>query len=406
MTTSRPSEYTNTLPGPDDITCARLENDIVVLSRANYNSPSVVLSGYLPAGAIFDPDEKMGLADFTAAALMRGTQGHSFQEIYEHLENAGASLGIRCATHTASFHGKALAEDLDLLLSILAEALRKPLFPPEQVERLRAQLLTGLAIRSQDTGETAELAFDQIVYRDHPYRRPEDGYPETVEAITRQELENFHAAHYGPRGMVVCVVGGVDPSEGVERVTRALGDWVTSQQAAPPELPPLTPVDKTIRQDISLPGKSQADIVLGAAGPPRLTPGYYAAALGNNILGRFGMMGRIGEAVREQSGLAYYAASSLSGGVGPGPWYVSAGTAPENVDQAIGLIIDEIRRFTSEPVSQDELSDSQTSFIGQLPLSLEFERRCGGRPDQPGALPTGAGPLPALRRYAARGNEG
>ena len=171
----------------------------MVLSRANYNSPSVVLSGYLPAGAIFDPDEKMGLADFTAAALMRGTQGHSFQEIYEHLENAGASLGIRCATHTASFHGKALAEDLDLLLSILAEALRKPLFPPEQVERLRAQLLTGLAIRSQDTGETAELAFDQIVYRDHPYRRPEDGYPETVEAITRQELENFHAAHYGPR---------------------------------------------------------------------------------------------------------------------------------------------------------------------------------------------------------------
>ena len=112
--------------------------------------------------------------------------------------------------------------------------------------------------------------------------------------------------------------------------------------------------------------------MLGAAGPPRLTPGYYAAALGNNILGRFGMMGRIGEAVREQSGLAYYAASSLSSGVGPGPWYVSAGTAPENVDQAIGLIIDEIHRFTSEPVSQDELSDSQTSFIGQLPLSLEL----------------------------------
>jgi zinc protease len=83
------------------------------------------------------------------------------------------------------------------------------------------------------------------------------------------------------------------------------------------------------------------------------------------------MMGRIGESVREKAGLAYYAYSQLSGGMGPGPWYVSAGVDPANVEQAIELIREEIGRFSSQVVTADELSDSQSNFIGRLPLSLE-----------------------------------
>jgi zinc protease len=102
-----------------------------------------------------------------------------------------------------------------------------------------------------------------------------------------------------------------------------------------------------------------------------MSPGFLAAALGNNILGQFGMMGRIGDSVREKAGLAYYASSSLSGGLGPGPWFVAAGVDPQNIDQTIDLISQEITRFISEPVSQEELSDSKSNFIGRLPLSLE-----------------------------------
>ncbi len=83
------------------------------------------------------------------------------------------------------------------------------------------------------------------------------------------------------------------------------------------------------------------------------------------------MMGRIGEVVREANGLAYYAYSRISGGVGPGPWSVVAGVNPENVDHAIDLIRQEIRRFVTEPVNAEELSDSQANFIGRLPLALE-----------------------------------
>jgi zinc protease len=83
------------------------------------------------------------------------------------------------------------------------------------------------------------------------------------------------------------------------------------------------------------------------------------------------MMGRIGKSVRTKAGLAYYAYSSLSSSIGPGPWTVSAGVDPKNVDQALGLITEEIKRFGANPVSEEELSDVQSSYIGKLPLSLE-----------------------------------
>ena len=359
------------LPGPDDITRVELSNGIVVLARPNYNSPSVVINGYIKAGNLFDSDEKLGLASFTASALMRGTQEKDFQGIYEALESVGAGLGFSGGTHTTSFSGRALAEDLDMLFELLSQALRSPVFPSDQVERLRAQFLTGLAIRAQDTGEMASLVFDELVYEGHPYSRPEDGTPETVQAITRNDLVEYHRKHYGPRQMVVVVVGGVDPQEAVDKTARALGDWTNPDQPEPLVLPELHPMETTRTRKTTILGKSQSDLVVGGVGPPRRSPDYLAASLGNNILGQFGMFGRIGNAVREQAGLAYYAYSSLGGGLGPGAWYVSAGVDPGNVDTAIELIRAEITRFVQEPVESEELEDTKTHYIGRLPLSLE-----------------------------------
>ncbi|RPI34692.1 MAG: insulinase family protein [Chloroflexota bacterium] len=359
------------LPGPDDISRVELPNGIVVLSRSNFNSPSVVISGYLNAGSLFEPDNLLGLANFTSLGLMRGTARRSFHEIYDALESVGASLGFSGGTHSTGFSGRSLTEDLDMLLGLLAEALRQPAFPPEPIERLRSQLLTGLAIRAQDTGEMASLAFDKIVYNAHPYSRPEDGYPETVQAIRIEDIETFHRRFYGPREMVIAVVGAVDTREAVDKISHFLGDWSNPDQPTAPGLPPVRPLENLVRQSITIPGKSQADILIGSAGPQRLSPDFLAASLGNSVLGQFGMFGRIGDVVREQAGLAYYAYSSLSGGIGPGPWYVTSGVDPANVDRAVELIRLEIARFVDEPVSKDELDDSKANYIGRLPLSLE-----------------------------------
>ena len=361
----------HSFPGPDDIVRRELPNGIVVLFRPNMNTLSVVVTGYLSAGAIFEPDEKLGLAGFTALALMRGTAQHDFQQIYNALESNGASLGIDGGTHSIGFYGHALTEDLDLLTGTLAEALRWPVFPTEQVERLRDQLLAGLAIRAQDTSEMAALAFDELVYAGHPYSRPEDGYPVTIRSITRDDLAAFHEQYFGPSGMVISIVGGVDSERALDSVSRFLGDWENSRQPTQPDLPPLKPLREMISRQVNIPGKSEADIVMGVSGPPRRSSDFLAASLGNNILGQFGMFGRIGESVRERSGLAYHASSSLSGGIGPGPWLFIAGVEPKNLEKVIGLMRQEITRFIAEPVTGDELADSQANYIGRLPLSLE-----------------------------------
>ena len=361
----------NDIPGADDILRKELRNGIVVLARANFHSPSVVVSGYLQAGSIYDTDKKLGLADFTASALMRGTKKHSFSQIYEQLESVGASLGFSGSTHTAGFSGRALSEDLPMLLALLSETLRTPTFPSRQVEKLRAGLLTNLDLQQQDTKDRAGLAWDEIVYPNHPYGRPDEGNLATVPAIRRGDLQSFHRKHYGPKGLVISIVGGIDPEQAAELVDSAMGDWRNPAQPSPPSLPQWQPLPEQNHLHIFMPAKSQSDIIIGTAGPERKAEDYLPAAIGNNILGNFGLMGRLGESLREKAGLAYYVYSSLGSSLGPGAWTVEAGVDPKDVEQAIKMIYAELHQFVTELVSEEELSDVQANLIGSLPLSLE-----------------------------------
>ncbi|MBT3338841.1 MAG: insulinase family protein [Anaerolineae bacterium] len=372
------TKLNSAFPGADDITRVVLKNGITVLCRTNFNSPSVVLSGYLSGGTLFDTKEKLGLADFTASCLMRGNEKRDFQNIYDALESVGAGFGFNARTHSVGFGGRSLAEDLPLLLEMLSDGLRQPTFADEHVERLRAQYLVGLALRAQDTGDMAEMVFDEILYAGHPYSLPDDGFPETIEAITCDDLIAFHREKYGPRDMVVSVVGAIDADAAVAQVEQMLGDWENPAQAVKPDLADMLPLDERTQRHHAIAGKSQADLMLGFLGPKRLDPDFMAASLGNSILGRFGLMGRIGDAVREKAGLAYYAYSSLSAGIGPGAWYIGAGVNPANLEKAIDLILKELENFIESGVTEEELLDNQTNYIGRLPLSLESNQGVAG----------------------------
>jgi len=371
MTNLTPPANWKTLPSPENITRATLANGITVLARSNFNSPSVFIGGYLASGSMYDPPGKLGLAYFTAASLMRGTQTRNFQEIYNTIESAGASLGFGASVHNVNFGGRALAEDLPILLNLLAETLCQPLFPADQVERLRAQLLTSLAIRNQDTGDMADMAFDEILFPGHPYGMPEDGQPETIQAIQVEDLRQFHHRYYRPENMVMVAVGGIDPQQAIDTIQSALGLWNNPEPPVQVDPKPIKPLAETVRRHIALPGKYQTDLILGTHGPKRLAVDYLPASLGNSILGQFGMMGRIGDVVREKAGLAYQASTSLSASIDGGSWEVSAGVNPANLARTIDLIQSELARFISEPVTSEELEDSQANFIGRLPLSLE-----------------------------------
>ena len=368
----------NSLPGPKDIFRKTLPNGITILTRSNFNSPSVVISGYVAAGSTLDPADKLGLANFTAAALMRGTRNHSFQEIFNELESVGASLGFGASVHNTSFSGRALSEDLPLLMKLLTDCLRNPVFPQDYFNRLQAQLLTSLAIRAQETSEMAAMTFDKLLFGQHPYGIPEDGYTETIQKIKRGDLADFHKKYYRPQGMVIVVVGAVYTQQVFEIIEAELGDWNNPEPETQFTFPAILAPTKTTRQHVELAGKSQTDLIMGTIGPKRCSPDFLSASLGNSVLGQFGMMGRIGEVVREKAGLAYDASTSLNAWIEGGSWEVTAGVNPANLDKAVDLIIRELKRFTREPVTAEELADSQANYIGRLPLTLESNAGVAG----------------------------
>ena len=309
---------------------------------------------------------------------MRGSESRSFDAINDAIESVGASLGIGSGRHAVSVGGKSLVEDFyPVLLDVLADVLQHPTFPPEHVERVRGQRLTALQERDNDTRSMASLLFRKLAYPEtHPYREPIDGWRHTISALRREDLVDFYRRTYGPAGGVLVIVGAVDATRTVEEVRRVLGAWASVQhqpfKSSPVDLlPALPPYEHEAREEVFLSGKTQSDIVLGVPGLRRADPDYYAARLADTVLGRFGMMGRLGDNVRERLGLAYYAYSVLQASKGPGPWMVVAGVNPANIERCLAAVDEELARLGADLVPEEELNDSKAYLTGSLPLQLE-----------------------------------
>ncbi len=359
------------VPGPEDIVRQEFPNGIIALARPNFTSPSVVIQGLIQAGSVDEPAEKAGLAAFTAEMLERGTTNRTFAQINEEVEAVGASLWVDGGLHMTGFGAKCLVEDLPLILDILADVLQNPAFPAAEVEKVRGEIMTGLQQRDNNTRAMANLAFRELVYPDHPYGRSGDGYRHTIPEITWDDLISFYQQYYRPQRMMVVLVGAVEPGEGLEMLHKAFRDWQPETPRPPQELPPTRRLTSVQQKTVTLAGKSQSDLVLGCPGLARKDPDYLAANLANLVLGGFGMMGRLGDNVRDELGLAYYVFSRLEAGLGPGPWAAIAGVNPKNVERAVAAILDEIRRLRDTLVSDEELEDSKAYLIGSLPLRLE-----------------------------------
>ncbi len=348
-----------------------LEEGVVLLMRRHPHSRSVVVGISVASGAADDPDDRLGLAECTAEMLMRGSEKMSADVLNEEVESVGASLGAASGLHTTGLTATCLAEDFSHLLDLIEQTLTEPKFPDSELEKVKSEILTGLFERDHDTRQTAVMQVHRLAYpTDHPYSRPPDGFFDTVEAITRDDLVAHHSEHLCRRPVIVTVVGAIEPDEVEAQVRTTLGSWVAARLSAQntPDAPPLSEV---ATERLVIPGKTQSDLIIGVPGPRRGDDDYLAARIGNLALGGFGLMGRLGKVVREEHGLAYYASSALNGGAGPGLWMVYAGVDPNSVDQVVGLCRSEMQRLASEPLSGEEMDDCASNFTGSLPMQLE-----------------------------------
>lgn len=364
------SNQSGALPAPETILRTTLPNGLTVLVRENHTSPVAVLQGSLRAGTMQESPAQAGLATFVAGMLTRGSAQYDYDAFNAAVENVGASLSVAADTHSTDFGVTALAEDFDDLLDVLADLLQRPTFPAEHIERLRQMKLVGILEREQDTASVAARRFHETLFgREHPYGRVTDGYQETVSALQRHDLIDFHARCFTPQGAVLAIAGDVEARRVVDMIAAHFGDWRTSA-AAPPVIAPVRKPGGA-RIHASLPGKVQSDIMVGTYGVRRADPDFYTVRVANCILGQFGMMGRLGERVREEQGLAYYSYSAAVAEQEDGVWFASAGVNPDDVEAAVASILAEFDRLGSETVGAEELADSQAYLTGVVPLMLE-----------------------------------
>jgi len=348
------------------------ENGLVLLHNRAAANPSVVVRALVRAGASRETPAQYGVASLTGRMLRQGTQNISKSDLAEELDGMGAGLSVDVGYALTSVSIKCLSGDFPRAMQILTEVLRRPSLPADELERLRGQVLTDLKEMDDNTRVVAERSWRELGYpATHPYHRLTVGTAETVSAATREGLREFLDAWYGPNQTTLMIVGDVTLEEAKAAAEDNLGDWSEVRGESLESTLPSNDLPAKELREVSMVGKTQADIVLGLPTLERASPDFYALSFANHILGRMYFMGRFGEKVRDEQGLAYYAYSELHGSYGRGAWLLRAGVNPGNLDKALSSIDTELERFRQDGPTPTEQTDGVSSLLGSLPRQLE-----------------------------------
>ena len=351
-----------------------LSNGTSVIVQESRATPTFALRASLAAGGLVEPRGKHGVAGLTASMLSRGTERRSALEFATALEDVGASLGAGSDALVTTVTGSALTRDFDLVMDLLAEMLRQPSFPAADLERLKGEILAGIAQAKTNPDRVADRAFERIVFPEgHPLRPHTFEQRETaIAAFTRDDLVAFHRRQYGPDRMIVVVVGDVTADRVREALEKRFGDWPRNPGAQQTVLPDL-PVQATpASAEIPIPDKSQTSIVWGHSGGLRRNdPDFYAAQVMSLVLGGGSLTSRLSTAIRDDQGLAYSVFGYFDASLYPGPFRVVLGTNPTNARKAVAALESEILRIRRDGVTPREVDEAVAYLTGRFPLRLE-----------------------------------
>ncbi len=357
-----------------------LDNGLVVIARENRAARSVAVRLVIPAGGAFDPPGLAGTASLAAGLLDRGAGRLTAEEIALGFDHLGVSFLARPGTDTLEIDIRLLSHHLEEILGRLRTMVGETTFPEEEVRRERGQTLTAIAERDQDTAAVALDAVRAALFPpSHPYHASNLGTAGSVAKIERSTLVAFHRDHIGPANAVLAMAGDVEAGRAADLAAALFGGWKNGGRVVPgghrlaiPD-PPIPPKAVTVVKAIE--GKTQADIVLGfLPGLRRLSPDLPAALVLSSGLGEFALGGRLGEQIRERQGLAYYAHSFVSAGLGAGPILARAGVAGENVARAVPLMVRTIAGVVARGLTPSEIRDSKQALASEVPRRLESNR--------------------------------
>jgi zinc protease len=265
-----------------------------------------------------------------------------------------------------------LKQDVDLGLELVADLLINPIFPEDYVSKEKSRTLAEIASAKDRPQVVAGWALNELIYDTHPLHRPAQGYPETIERITRDDLVQFHGQFFAPNNAILSVVGDFKIDEILARIEKRFGEW----NNRPVRLSAIPkPVRQKDRREKFIPmAAQQSNIYLGHLGIERTNPDFYPLQVLDTILGGgAGFTARIPQRLRDELGLAYttFASITTTAGIDPGRFVAYIATAPENTKLATEGLLNEIRRIVDEPVSREELQDAKDFLTGSFVFAFE-----------------------------------
>ena len=355
------------LPKAEETTLA---NGLRVVLLRDPKVPTFSAQMVVLSGGLADKADYRGLASFTAALMREGTTKRSSKDIAEQVDAIGATLnsnaGFSSMTSTVSTSG--LVENLDQTFDLLADVIRNPSFPADEVEKYKTRSLAQLQFQRSNPQFLAQERFSRAIYGDHPAAIVSPPV-ESLKKLTSKDLVAFHSTYYRPNNAILAIVGDVTLKELLPKIEKAFGDWQKAD--VPASAIPAAPEQAASRiLLIDRPGSVQTVLQLGTLGIERNSPDYFSILLADKILGG-GPAARLFLNLREDKGYTYGAYSNFGGSRFRGTWASSSEVRTDVTEGAMKEFMFELKRLRNEKVSAEELENAKRAIVGSFALSLE-----------------------------------
>jgi zinc protease len=364
-------------PFPKPVT-RTLPNGLRVFVISDAEQPVVTARLVLPAaGSVHDPAGKPGVASATSDLLTQGTHKRSAQQIAEAIDFVGGSLAASADSDGTYITVTVVRKDLSLGLELLADVTRNAAFPDDEIERRREQSLSGLRIQYSDASYLASAIFDRIVFGNHAYGLPDEGTPDSLRALKREDLVKFRDTYYVPAGAMLAFAGDITPAAAFAAAEKYFGAWAGQQ---PPAAGAPVPAQRRGVRIVLVdkPDAVQTQIRVGRLGIPRSSGDYIPLAVTNRIFGG-GFNSRLSTEVRIRKGLTYGANSGFDSRRLGGSFVASTSTRTEATVEATRLIVNLLEQMATGSASKEELDFARDYMAGVFPIQTEIAEQIASR---------------------------
>ncbi|MCG8695207.1 MAG: insulinase family protein [Minwuiales bacterium] len=339
------------------------------------NEPSIPIISLEVAwegGARLDPEAKTGLANMVSGLLDEGAGDMDSAAFQAKLKDLAIGLSFNAGKDTFRGSLRTLTKNRDEAFALFAQAITKPRFDQAAVERIRGQILVGIARDRTNPRSLVGRGWFSAAYPNDGYGRPTDGTEESVQAIEIADLKQFVADRLARDNLTIGVVGDIAPDALATLLDKTFGGLPenardgTGTDVWPVDDPDLQVIEQQTPQSV---------VMFGMRGLKRDDPDYYAAYVMNYVLGGGGLTSRLAESVREKRGLTYSIFSYLNPLAETALYMGGFSSSNETVAQAIDLTRAEFVRMRDDGVTEEELADAKTYLNGSFPLRLTSNSR-------------------------------